>query len=151
MKELTADDVCDVSRARAALEAAGVRRWNAASEVERQVVRDALDHYIQLANEASDLAVVTEAHLSIHRTLVGLSGSRRLAAAADALNAEIRLGLAHLDRTRRNLDEQVADHRRLLGLLEVGQVDAAVQELENHLVTAKVTLLAATGHGTIEP
>lgn len=151
VKQLSADDVHDVSLARGALEAAGVRRWAGASPSERQAVRDALERYTRLAQDTTDPAVLTEAHLQIHRALVGLAGSVRLVAAADALSAEIRLGLAHLDRTRANIADQVAEHRRLVDLVEAGQVSAALDDLAHHLLVAEVSLLHATGHGTIDP
>jgi DNA-binding GntR family transcriptional regulator len=150
VKELTADDVHDVSLAREALEAAGVRRWPEATPSDRTAVRDSLERYARLAGDTSDPAALTEAHLQIHRALVGLTGSVRLVAAADALSAEIRLGLAHLDRTRANIADQVSEHRRLVGLVESGQVPVALDELAHHLYVAEVSLLNATGHGTID-
>lgn len=151
VKELTAEDVRDVSRARAALEAAGVRRWAEAGEDARHEIHTALDRYSQLAAETTDPAVLTEAHLRIHRALVGLTGSERLLAASDALSGEIRLGLAHLERTRANIREQVADHARLVDLLESGNIDAALADLDAHLAAAEASLLDATGHGSMAP
>ena len=89
--------------------------------------------------------MLTAAHLQIHRALVGLAGSARLLAAADSLSAEVRLGLAHLDRVRGNIVEQVADHRKLVELLEAGDIEAASAELDHHLVAAEVSLLAGRG------
>jgi DNA-binding GntR family transcriptional regulator len=149
VKELTADDVRDVSRARAALEAAGIRRWAEAGEDARHAIHAALDRYSQLAAETTDPAGLTEAHLRIHRALVGLTGSERLLAAADALSGEIRLGLAHLERTRANIREQVRDHARLVDLLESGNTDAALADLDAHLAAAEASLLDATGHGSM--
>lgn len=151
VKELSAADVRDVSRARAALEAAGVRRWHDASTPDRQRLRAALEHYAAVAAETADPGLLTQAHLHIHRALVGLAGSERLLAASDALTAEIRLGLAHLDRVRSNIDQQVAEHRALVDLLSAGRLDEAVTALDLHLAAAEQSLLEATGHGTIEP
>ncbi|MDP9444566.1 MAG: FCD domain-containing protein [Actinomycetota bacterium] len=78
-----------------------------------------------------------------HRALVGLSGSGRLLAVADALSAEVRLALARVDRLRRNAREQVASHRELLTLLERGDLDATVAELERHLAGAERSLVDA--------
>jgi DNA-binding GntR family transcriptional regulator len=150
VKELTEDDVRDVSRARSALESAGVRRWAHAEERDRQALRDALHAYAGLARSPGardDPASMTEAHLRIHRALVGLTGSERLLAASDALSSEIRLGLAHLDRTRANLRQQVAEHAHLVELLEGGRIEAAITELDRHLGAAEQSLLDATGHG----
>lgn len=153
VKALSADDVHDVSRARVALESAGVRRWEEADDAHRDLLREALHDYAALARATGarqDPAALTEAHLQIHRALVGLTGSERLLAASDTLSSEIRLGLAHLDRTRANLRQQVAEHGHLVELLESGQVNTAITELTRHLAAAEQSLLAATGHGDAE-
>ncbi len=149
VKELTAGDVRDVARARGALEAAGVRHWPEAEESARRAVHDALDHYGDAAARTYDPAVLTEAHLQVHRALVGLTGSQRLLAAADAISGEIRLGLAHLERTRSNTREQVASHAHLVELLEAGEITAALADLDAHLASAEASLLEATGHGSL--
>ena len=150
VKQLSADDVRDVSRARAALEGAGVRRWTEADEHARALLRAAVEHYRAVVASTLDPATVTEAHLRIHRGLVGLAGSDRLLAASDALSSEIRLALAHLDRTRANLEQQVVEHQRLLDLLEAGDVTAALDDLDQHLTSAEASLLSATGHAAAE-
>jgi DNA-binding GntR family transcriptional regulator len=150
VKQLSESDVRDVSLARSALESAGLRRWSSASEEQRTAVRDALDDYAELASRSKDPAALTEAHLRIHRALVGLTGSDRLVSAADAYSAELRLGLAHLDRVRGNIREQVQDHRRLVDLLESGDVEAAAAELHRHLTAAEFSLHSAIEHDTIE-
>jgi DNA-binding GntR family transcriptional regulator len=94
---------------------------------------------------------LTEAHLRVHRGFVGLTGSERLLAAFDSISAEIRLALAHLDRMRANISDQVVDHTRLVDLLENGTLDEALDELRRHLFAAEESLLSATGHGTIGP
>ena len=145
VKQLTTADVADVSRARSALEAAGIRQWPAADDEQRQAVRDALENYRRTARRTSDPTLVNRAHLDVHLALVGLTGSRRLVAAADALAGEIKLALAQLERTRANLPEQVREHERLLGLLEAGDIDAALAEIAGHLDVAHVSLGGATG------
>jgi len=140
---LSRADVRDVLRARAALEVAGARRWEHADEEQRAAVRRALDEFGRTARSGPSPSEATAAHLEVHRALVGLTGSERLLATADALNAEIRLALAHVDRVRRNAREQVAEHRELVDLLERGDVAAAVRELEHHLEHAEQSLVTA--------
>jgi DNA-binding GntR family transcriptional regulator len=149
VKQLGTADITDLSRARVALECAGVRRWPVATPEERAAVREALDAYAAQARRSRDPAALTEAHLRIHRALVGLTGSERLVAAADGYGAELRLGLAHLDRVRGNVAEQVGDHRRLVELLEAGDVAAAADELDRHLEAAELSLHSVIGHETI--
>jgi DNA-binding GntR family transcriptional regulator len=149
VRQLTADDVRDVIRARSALEGAGLKRWLAADGAARAAPRRALEAYVRTAAQTSDAGALTEAHLNIHRAFVELTGSERLLATVDSISAEIRLGLAHLDRVRGNVDDQIADHARLIDLLEAGAVDEAAVELERHLDAAERSLLAATRHGSI--
>jgi DNA-binding GntR family transcriptional regulator len=140
---LSRADVRDVLRARAALEVAGARRWKSATDQQRDAVRAALEEFGRTARSGASSAEATAAHLEVHRALVGLTGSERLLATADALNAEIRLALAHVDRVRRNAREQVAVHRELVQLLESGDTAAAVRELDHHLEGAERSLVEA--------
>ncbi|MGH3356006.1 MAG: GntR family transcriptional regulator [Nocardioidaceae bacterium] len=140
-------DVTDVCRARVALEAAGVRRWPSASRRQQDAVRQALAEFTRTADSGASTADVTAAHLDIHRAVVGLSGSERLLATADSLNAEIRLALATVDRVRRNTREQVTSHHELLTLLEDGRIEEAVRALEHHLRAAEDSLVQAIHQG----
>jgi DNA-binding GntR family transcriptional regulator len=135
----------DVSRARTVLEVAGVRRWTEATEEQRGEVRSALSTYSELVRGEPSNAELNEAHLAIHRSFVGLTGSERLVAAADALNAEIRLALASVDRSRRNAREQLHSHGDLVKLLESGRTEEAATELGHHLVHAEESMLGALG------
>lgn len=137
--------VRDVCVARAVLEVAGVRSWATAAGEARQAVRDALDDFTTVATSPGGPipAELTAAHLAVHRAFVGLTESPRLVAVADALSAEIRLGLAKVDRIRRNAEDQVASHRALLDLLEAGDVEAAAASLEHHLEDAETSMLQA--------
>lgn len=141
--ELDPYAVRDVCRSRAVLEVAGIRRWHEASEAARDAVRRALGDFILAVQSDAGRAELTAAHLAIHRSFVGLTESPRLTALADALTAEVRLGLAKVDRIRRNSADQVASHRTLLTLLERGDVTAAADELEHHLAHAETSMLDA--------
>ena len=141
--ELDPEAVHDVGRARAVLEVAGVRRWEAATEEARDAVRRALVDFHTVASSNATPSELTAAHLAIHRALAGLNESPRLLALADSLYSEIRLALAKVDRIRRNAPDQVASHRTLLTLLERGEVDTAARELEHHLAHAETSMLEA--------
>ncbi len=141
--ELDPEAVRDVGRARAVLEVAGVRRWEAAGDQARDAVRQALVDFHTAASSQATPSELTAAHLAIHRALAALSESPRLLALADSLYAEIRLALAKVDRIRRNAPDQVTSHRTLLTLLERGDVEAAAQELEHHLEHAESSMLEA--------
>jgi DNA-binding GntR family transcriptional regulator len=145
--ELDPASVHDVCVARSVLEVAGVRRWGQAGDDARQGVRDALADFTEVARAtargAAGPADLTAAHLAVHRSFVGLTESPRLVALADALSAEVRLGLAKVDRIRRNAEDQVHSHHDLLDLLEDGQVETAAAELAHHLEEAERSMLQA--------
>ncbi len=135
----------DVSRARAVLEVAGILRWQEATEAQRHAVRAELARFSELARGRPTNAEINEAHLAIHLSFVGLTGSDRLVAAADALSSEIRLALASVDRTRRNAREQLHSHSDLVAMLESGEIRAAAAELGDHLAHAEESMLGALG------
>lgn len=141
--ELDPAAVRDVGRARTVLEGAGVRHWEEAGEEARDSVRRAVADFHSAATSRATPSELTAAHLAIHRALAGLTESPRLLTLADALYSEIRLGLAKVDRIRRNAADQVRSHRHLLTLLESGDVETAARELEEHLAHAETSMLEA--------
>ena len=64
-------------------------------------------------------------------------------AVAESLHAEVRVALAHVDRARRNAPEQVHSHTDLLSMLEKGDLEAAADELAEHLGGAEESMLEA--------
>jgi len=135
------DSVRDVSTARAVLETAGVRTWPHASEEAREAVRRALGDYERAVAEHASYQELNQRHLAIHLSLVGLTGSPRLVSMAESIVAELRLALAQIDRVRRNARSQAGSHHHLLDLLEAGEIDAAVDELGEHLHGAEDAII----------
>jgi DNA-binding GntR family transcriptional regulator len=135
------ESVRDVSRARAVLEMAGMRHWPTASDEARNAVRRALRDYEQAVAEGASYQGLNQRHLAIHLSLVGLTGSPRLVSMAESIVAELRLALAQVDRVRRNARDQAGSHHHLLDLLEAGDVDAAVADLEEHLAGAEQAII----------
>jgi len=135
--------ISDVCRARAVLEVAGVRHWAGADEASRQAVRTALEEYTDAVAAGASYQRLNEHHLTLHLSLVGLTGSPRLVAMAGSLIAELKVALAQIDRIRRNAHDQAGSHTRLLDLLDRGDVEAAVTDLEHHLAGAEVAIRAA--------
>jgi DNA-binding GntR family transcriptional regulator len=133
--------VRDVCQARGVLEIAGIRHWPQADETDRKAVREALRAYEEAAANGASYQLLNERHLGIHLSLVGLTGSPRLVAMAEALVGELRLALAQVDRDRQNAQAQVGSHESLLELLEQGRVEEAVAGLEHHLAGAEVAII----------
>jgi DNA-binding GntR family transcriptional regulator len=141
VRRLDPAQVSDVCRARTVIETAGVRRWQEATEAQRDEVREALQTYSELRAGECTTTEFTAAHLEIHRAFTALSGSARLVAFAESLHAEVRLALAEVDRARGNAAEQVHSHAHLLDLMEAGDLDAAAAELTAHLGEAEESMV----------
>jgi DNA-binding GntR family transcriptional regulator len=135
------ESVRDVSNARTVLETAGVRHWPLATEASREAVRRALADYEEAVAHQASYQELNQRHLDIHLSLVGLTGSPRLVSMAESIVAELRLALAQIDRVRRNARDQAGSHHHLLELLEAGEVDAAVTELDDHLHGAEDAII----------
>jgi DNA-binding GntR family transcriptional regulator len=145
VRRLDPGQVRDVCRARTVIEAAGVRRWDEASEEARDDVRRSFAAFADLRGSDCTTSEFTAAHLEIHRALAGLTGSTRLVAAVEGLHAEVRLALAHVDRSRGNAAEQVHSHSHLIDLMESGRLDTAAAELTAHLADAEDSMIEAVG------
>jgi len=137
------DAITDVCRARAVLEVAGARHWSSAGEESRRAVRSALEGYADAVAAGASYQELNKRHLALHLSLVGLTESPRLVAMAESLIAELKVALAQIDRMRRNAHDQAGSHTRLLDLLERGEVDAAVTDLEHHLAGAEIAIREA--------
>jgi DNA-binding GntR family transcriptional regulator len=135
------ESVRDVSTARTVLETAGVRNWPQATEEARAAVRRALGDYEDAVAANASYQDLNQRHLDIHLSLVGLTGSPRLVSMAESIVAELRLALAQIDRVRRNARDQAGSHHHLLDLLEAGDIDAAVAELDSHVHGAEDAII----------
>ncbi len=142
-----ASSVRDVCRARLVLEGAGVRGWREADPADRRAVREALTRYTDAVAAGDSFRVLNEHHLAFHVSLVALTGSPRLVAAAEALMTELKLALAQVDRIRRNTHDQAESHTALVELLEAEEVDAAGAFLCDHLDDAAAQVIGALGLG----
>ncbi len=145
VRRLGPEQVRDVCQARVVIETAGILRWGEAGEALRDDVRRALQAFSDLTGTDYSPAEFTAAHLDIHRALSALTGSERLVAVAESLHAEVRLALAHVDRARGNATEQVHSHADLLSLLERSDLQAAADELAEHLGGAEASMMEAIG------
>ncbi len=137
------DSIRDVCRARQVLEVEGVRSWPTAPEPRRDALRSALVSYTAAVRDGASYQQLNAEHLALHLALVGLVDSPRLLAMAESLYAELRLALAQIDRIRRNAHDQAGSHGHLLRLLEHGDIEAAVSDIEEHLAGAEVAILDA--------
>jgi DNA-binding GntR family transcriptional regulator len=137
---LSATDIAETFDIRRALECLAVE--TAVSNV----TNAALDHLSQLI-EKMKAPVSVEQHsrdnTEFHRTLVGLSGNRKLLAVYDGLNAHIRIARIHRSRGNWQLrvgDEQ-AEHAEIFRALQSRNARELANAVAKHIDRAKAALI----------
>ncbi|WP_232678509.1 GntR family transcriptional regulator [Nocardioides sp. R-C-SC26] len=143
-----ADSVRDVCRARWVLEGAGVLAWCEADDTARDAVRTSLRVYTDAVRADASYESLNALHLAFHVSLVGLTSSPRLVAAAESLVRELRLALAQVERLRRNAHDEADSHAALVDLLDAGRIqgpDGAHEFLRRHLADAEHEIVEALG------
>jgi len=106
----------------------------------------ALHEILQRAESAvsqGDWSAVGTADIDFHRQVVAGCDSVHLAAMFEGLLAELRLAFLRLPDARALHEPFLQRNRRLLVLLEAVDLEAAVAELDDYLVTAEANLLEA--------
>jgi len=137
--------VRDICAARFALEGAGVRQWNEATEEARKEVHRTLTEYIDAVHAGGSYQALNALHLAFHLSLVGLTGSPRLLHMQDSLVTELKLALAQVERIKRNAHDQAESHAALVALLDDGDLVGAERFLRAHLDDAADEIVEALG------
>jgi DNA-binding GntR family transcriptional regulator len=141
--DLGPDDVRDIYRTRTYLESEVLRRLAAL----RRVPEDARKANAEIAALwALGTYAVVEPDMRFHTSLVDELGSERTSAMYHSLAFEVKLCMARLQGQQRLSPEIiVAEHARLLELIEAGDADGAARMLDEHLARARELLAASLG------
>ena len=97
----------------------------------------------QAAADEGDWEAVGTADIDFHRALVSAAESIHLSSMFEGLLAELRLAFLQLPDRQALHEPFLARNARLLDLLEAGDLDAALAELDDYLTAAETQLLAA--------
>lgn len=128
---LTEADVEDMFLVRTPLELEAVR-----VVVQRRSPLDAAERTLAALEALPDGASWAErvdAHTAFHIALVAAAGSPRLNRIYPPMQEEMRLGLAQLSASYPEPQELAREHRRLLTVIQTGDVGQAQREMRDHL------------------
>jgi len=145
---LTASDILDTFRLRAALEIEAVRLAIAAGRVP-EGAREAADELSAIPDGAPWRDVV-EPDMRFHRAVIDAADSPRIARAYAGVQAEIQLCMVQLRPHYEHPSQVAAEHTELLAAIEAGDPDRADQLFRRHLTEAVQNLskALASGEGT---
>ncbi|NTW42082.1 MAG: GntR family transcriptional regulator, partial [Cellulomonadaceae bacterium] len=137
------DDVRDIYRTRTYLESEVLRRLAAQHRVPDDA-RRANDEIAALWAQGSYFIV--EPDMRFHTSLIDELGSQRTSAIYHSLAFEVKLCMAQLQgRQRLSPEIIVAEHARILELIEAGDAQGAAAMLDEHLARARELLAADLG------
>ena len=146
--DLGPESVRDIYLARAYLESEVLRRLARTKEVPQEAVQANRD--IAALKSGAPLDVV-EPDMRFHTSLIDAVGNERISRMYRSLVGEVRLCMVRVQ-SLHLLDTELilAEHRKILELIEGGQGEAAAELLDEHLGRARERLVAAMG-GTAGP
>jgi DNA-binding GntR family transcriptional regulator len=139
--DLTAADIAEIFRVRRLLELAAVDHATGLSPAAYTELHEAISSQKQAIN-AGDWPAIVEHDMNFHRLLVGFIGSSRLRQFYWNILSELRLALAALDRTARDLNKIPDEHQRLLQYLADGKKEQAMKLLQAHLAQTEQRLMS---------
>lgn len=142
---LTASDILDTFRLRAALEIEAVRLAIAAGRVP-EGAREAADELSAVPDGAPWRDVVGP-DMRFHRAVIDAADSPRIARAYTAVQAEIQLCMVQLRPHYERPSQVAAEHTELLAAIEAGDPDRADQLFRRHLTEAVQNLSKALASG----
>lgn len=141
--ELGPEDVRDIYRTRAYLEAEVLRRLAEAHTVSPEA--KAANAEIEALWRQGEYDIVNP-DMRFHTTLVDALGSTRTSAIYGSLAFEVKLCMAQLQGSQRLSPEViVAEHARILRQLESGDAEGAASTLTEHLARARELLAGQLG------
>ncbi|WP_062518552.1 GntR family transcriptional regulator [Demequina gelatinilytica] len=137
------DDVRDIYRARTYLESEVLRRLALTRHVP-EAARAANAEIAALWAEGS--YGIVEPDMRFHTSLIDALGSARTSAMYHSLAFEVKLCMAQLQgRQRLSPEIIIAEHARILALIEAGDGSGAAAMLDEHLARARELLAASLG------
>lgn len=137
----TGDDVRDLYAARRVIECGALRLWNDVTDAQREAVRAPVRQAVARA-EKNDWTKAGQANIQFHRGIVGLAGSTRLSDESDRLFAELMLAFRVAQEINDFYQAYVPWNRRIVELLNNGDVQQAVDQLAEYFDAAEEDLVA---------
>ncbi|GGU19801.1 GntR family transcriptional regulator [Lentzea flava] len=136
----TGDDVRDLYAARRVIECGALRLWDTVTEAQREAVRAPVRQAVARA-EKNDWTKAGQANIQFHRGIVRLAGSTRLSDESDRLFAELMLAFRVAQEINDFYQTYVPWNRRIVELLNNGQVSEAVDQLNEYFDAAEEDLV----------
>lgn len=142
---LTADDIVDTFRLRAALETEAVRLLIASGTVP-EAARKAVDD-LSAVPDGAPWRDVVEPDMAFHRAVIDAAQSPRISRAYTSVQAEIQLCMVQLRPHYERPSQVAAEHTELLAAIVAGDIQRADALFRRHLTEAVQKLSSALAAG----
>jgi DNA-binding GntR family transcriptional regulator len=142
VRQLTMAEVEDIFTARHLLELGAAQAAATCPQAALDALRAAFEAY-ETAVAAADIPRMAQAHAEFHATMVGITGSLRLAEAERSLMRDVQLALANLDGAGDELPREIENHREILRLVCRRDAAALTRYLQVDLERARQFVLSS--------
>ena len=148
VRQFQAADVADLYQARRACEGFGAQHAASAPPEATAAVARAFDGLLEVAQASPDSAEHAERDMAFHAAVAALAGSHRLDRAFATLTEEMTFAIRILQRqeseSRRDVEDDIAEHRAIAEAIAAGDSAAAIAAVEAHIRVnrARLVLLA---------
>lgn len=129
---LTSADAWELYTLRAALEALAARLAAENEDATKRQILETAFANLKTAASANDAKAVTDADLSLHKTIVSLSGHRRLADQYALVEQQVRMYIASTNARLQDRQMVVQEHTPLVRAVEKGDARAAERLAREH-------------------
>lgn len=130
--QLRERDIRDIFRVRRALELQAIEARPEATEEQVAALEGAVRD-LRRAVEGGEQVAIVQADCRFHQRLVAFLGSARLDRFFEAIQGEMRLCLAIVDRVHEDENDLVDEHQELYELIAAGEIDRSTALLGAHL------------------
>ncbi|MHB8727119.1 MAG: GntR family transcriptional regulator [Casimicrobiaceae bacterium] len=139
---LTSRDAWELYTLRGALEALAARLAAETMNAQKRRVLEETFGRLKAAANADDPTAITDADLALHKTIVSMSGHRRLMDQYAVVEQQVRMYIASTNARLRERQLVVQEHKPLVQAVAKGDGDAAERRAREHCAYAGDDLVA---------
>ncbi len=141
VRKLNLNEIDDIFLTRHILEIKACECIPSAPEHLLHALKKSTSAYEAVANQ-DDPVVIANAHINYHKSLVGLTGSLKLAELEESLMQTLQVIIACIENDRDDTQKEVANHRRMTEMILAGDVEGAKRWVDGYIPNGKDFVIA---------
>lgn len=136
VRKLSLEEIDDIFLTRHILEIKACECIPTAPDHLLQALVDSTVAYEGVADQDNPVTIA-DAHINYHKTLVGLTGSLKLADLEESLMRTLQVIIACIENDRDDTQNEIANHREMTEMILAGHVDRAKKWVDDYIPNGK--------------